>query len=318
MLSFYVFLQNNIEEDQKLGEMKMFFAQKTPLQDALFKYLQELDQQAGVASGLIINFFKKLILTCADNFGKGKFVMPSEKEDYLKIISCCLKFIMRSEKKFESNNQIFSKCFKDEEKKQIIKCFKSISVLKDFGDVPIDENQLLVDMTGKGSDKQNSLHDRLQEFEREHGAIVCRIMDLVRNYNLMTERAMRLQADEVFENYMDNVARQWYDVAVRALKCLENITGAILSLYAWKLCHGKALEDDTITSYSKVTRYNYDAEEKTDMTIAIGLAKGLQNVMIKYEEIFSFLIGRHCFSRLHDVIDRVIPELADKIKVCVC
>ena len=47
MLSFYVFLQNNIEEDQKLGEMKMFFAQKTPLQDALFKYLQELDQQAG-------------------------------------------------------------------------------------------------------------------------------------------------------------------------------------------------------------------------------------------------------------------------------
>ncbi|XP_075263329.1 cytoplasmic FMR1-interacting protein 1-like [Convolutriloba macropyga] len=203
---------NNIEEDQKLGEMKMFFAQKTPLQDALFKYLQELDQQAGVASGLIINFFKKLILTCADNFGKGKFVMPSEKEDYLKIISCCLKFIMRSEKKFESNNQIFSKCFKDEEKKQIIKCFKSISVLKDFGDVPIDENQLLVDMTGKGSDKQNSLHDRLQEFEREHGAIVCRIMDLVRNYNLMTERAMRLQADEVFENYMDNVARQWYEL----------------------------------------------------------------------------------------------------------
>ena len=51
------------------------------------------------------------------------------------------------------------------------------------------------------------------------------------------------------------------------------------------------------------------------MTIAIGLAKGLQNLMIKYEEIFSFLIGRHCFSRLHDVIDRVIPELADKIKV---
>ena len=50
---------------------------------------------------------------------------------------------------------------------------------------------------------------RLQEFEREHGAIVCRIMDLVRNYNLMTERAMRLQADEVFENYMDNVAKQW-------------------------------------------------------------------------------------------------------------
>ena len=61
----------------------------------------------GVGSGLVINFFKKLIVTCADSFSRGKFVLPSEKEDYLKIISCCLKFIMRNEKKFESNNQVY-------------------------------------------------------------------------------------------------------------------------------------------------------------------------------------------------------------------
>ena len=55
----------------------------------------------------------------------------------------------------------FQKCFNDEERKKIVTCFKTISVLKDFGDVPIDENQLLEDINnGKGSDRQSSLHDR--------------------------------------------------------------------------------------------------------------------------------------------------------------
>ena len=51
------------------------------------------------------------------------------------------------------------------------------------------------------------------------------------------------------------------------------------------------------------------------MTIAIGLAKGLQSVLIKYEEIFSFLVGRHCFARIHHVTDKVIPVLVEKIPV---
>ncbi len=174
--------QASLEEDREMNELTMFFAKRTPMQDALFSFLQETDKTVGGGTALVMNFFKKLILTCADNFSKGKYIVPSEKEDYLKIISCCLKFIMATEKKFETNSLIFSvsvitqtyifslslslnlplfqRFFSNDEKKMIIKCYKSISVLKDFGDVPIDENQLLIDMTGKPSDTQNSIHDR--------------------------------------------------------------------------------------------------------------------------------------------------------------
>ena len=56
--------------------------------------------------------------------------------------------------------RLFQKCFSDDEKKLISKCFKEITVLKDFGDVPIDETQLLIDMTGKTSSAQGTLENQ--------------------------------------------------------------------------------------------------------------------------------------------------------------
>ena len=51
---------------------------------------------------------------------------------------------------------------------------------------------------------------RLGDFEREHGAVVCRVMELVRGYNLMMERAMKAYISESeLEDYLDTVAEQW-------------------------------------------------------------------------------------------------------------
>ena len=63
----------------------------------------------------------------------------------------------------------------------------------------------------------------------------------------LTKKLSRMEADKPFLFIR-------YDVTKRALKCLESITGAILSLYAWKLCHGKAMDDEDITGYSKVSK----------------------------------------------------------------
>ncbi|XP_074599073.1 cytoplasmic FMR1-interacting protein Sra-1 [Brevipalpus obovatus] len=308
---------HSLQESQKLS---MFLAMRNIIRDGLKKNLEKI-------SGFE-ELLADIINLCTNIYETKMYMIPWEKHMLVKVIGFALFLIDYKDPK--DPKDLAAKDLKDlkhcninklDAKRRISltridRIFKSLEMVPLFGDMQISPMHTYINKTpnydptkwplSSNPTSPSPQADILSGLPTIREDYVSYISELSRHSNEVTTIVKDVPRSDA-EN------KQLLCLALRGLQLLSEWTSHVMELYSWKLMNPTDHHQNKdcpveAEEYERVTRYNYNDEEKSALVEVIAMVKGLQVLMQRMETVFTDAIGYSIYAELQDFMHKTLRE----------
>ena len=294
---------HSLQESQKLS---LFLAMRNKIRDSLKEQLETISGYEELLAD-VINL-------CTHMYENKMYMLPWEKHMLVKVIGFGLFLLDSKDSKNCNINKLDTK--RRINISRIDKIFKSLEMVPLFGDMQISPLLTYINKTpnydptkwplSSNTQVQSTQADILQHLSGIREDYVSYISELSRYSNEVTTTVKEAPRS-------DGENKQLLCLALRGLQLLSEWTSHIMELYSWKLMNPTDHHQNKdcpveAEEYERVTRYNYNEDEKAALIEMIAMVKGLQVLMHRMETVFTDAIGYSIYAELQDFVQKTLRE----------
>ncbi|EGG14585.1 component of SCAR regulatory complex [Cavenderia fasciculata] len=290
------------DQTQENHTLYLFLAHQNSITTSLKQELHNIDKFEEV--------LPVLVNQCADFMEKEKYILPSEKHCYLRVMPYVLYLIDEN----DSKHNIFKN--KNLNLSRYAKIFRKNPVVPLYGDMQITLEALVkrsphFDEKAWGTSTLDSkvaqeyeIINYLDSTKSLYHEYVARFANMINDVKAAKTRAPK---DPLPMPETDVKA-----IVLLGLRILSDWSSRVLQQSAWK--YSKPNNDAAIPAqfdYERVVKYNYSADERVALIQFIAMIKGLGSLMVKHESVLEPIIKRSIHGELQQFIQN---QLRDTIK----